>query len=54
MSENLEDHELSYLIDLVKKDISEFNPKIFKEPKTIEDFFNKILQKLINQQKQTK
>ena len=54
MNEKLEDYELSYLIDVVKADIKEFNPKLFKEPKTIEDFFNKILQKLINQQKQIK
>ena len=54
MSEKLEDYELSYLKDLVKADIKEFNPKLFKEPKTIEDFLNKVLEKLINQQKQTK
>jgi hypothetical protein len=54
MSENLEDYELEYLIDVVKAIIKEFNPKRFKEPKSMEDFFNKILQKLINQKKQIK
>ena len=54
MSEELEDYELSYLIDLVKPDIREFNPKLFKEPKIVKDFLNKVLEKLINQQKQIK
>ena len=54
MSEKLEDYEFDYLIDIVKKDIIEFNPKLSTHPETIENFLNNILQKLINQQKQIK
>ena len=54
MSEKLEDYELDYLIDVVKSDVKEFNPKLFKEPKAMKAFFDNILHKLINQQKQIK
>ena len=56
MSENLEDYELDYLIDVVKKDIMEFNSEISlpQEQKIVKDFLDKVLKKLINQQKQIK
>lgn len=54
MSEKLEDYELDYLIDVVKSDVKEFNPKIYREPKIMKAFFDNILHKLIKQQTKNK
>ena len=54
MSEKLEDYELSYLIDVVKKDLDELTFNKNEKATIIRRFLYKVLEKLENQKKQIK